>query len=191
MAWVGFTPLLGEVDVQTVDPNGPGPLNLVAGTGAGRMSWYGQIIEGYDAALGGGEFIYAKAAANITAGQIVEFVCSQDGSGNMVLSAQPWAGTANSGKELGVAVVAVPSGSWAWFQIEGCAVVACSGSPTVNAQAYWQASGVASGTAVASKHILGAQWATTNNATVSGRGALGAGFAVMLICRPCAQGAIT
>lgn len=192
MAWVALSPFLGEVDLSIVDPDGPGPFQVAsASTAKGRSSFYGEIVEGYDAALGAGEFIYAKAVATITAGQTVEFVCSQDAGYSMILGAQPWQGAANSGKELGVAVVGMASGQWGWFQIEGNAIVACSGAPAVNAPVYWQANGVVSGTVVASKHMLGAQFATTNNPTVNGRGALGAGFAVAYISRPCAQGAIT
>jgi hypothetical protein len=46
------TTRMGAVDLSIVDTVGPGPLNLVAGTGSGRMSFYNEELRGYDPALG-------------------------------------------------------------------------------------------------------------------------------------------
>jgi hypothetical protein len=134
--WSAFSPMLGEVNLLDIDPNGPGPFKLAGGiapTTFGRASYYADIIEGWDPILGAGEFIFAQALTAIAPGQVVQFSCTQDGSNNLVLQATPWLGTANSGAELGVAISAVGTGQWGWMQLSGFAVV--DHGPTTAGQA--------------------------------------------------------
>jgi hypothetical protein len=123
--------------------------------------------------LGGGEFMFVQFAGTVTAGAVCELTVTSVSSGTRIdVSAQAWAGTANTGKPLGVALAAATSGTWGWVQIGGIAVVNTSGSVAANAQLYWQASGVISSTVVASKAVLNALAASANNATYgSGTGA--------------------
>lgn len=191
--FIAYDPLLGAVSLMNVDTVGPGPENLTGGTGAGRMSFSFERIRGYDVNLGGGEFIYAQAAATISAGEVCQFTQTLT-SGQLYNQAEAWAGTANSGDVLGVALVALNANQWGWFQIAGNAIVNVSASPTVGAPAYWEASGVISSTAVASKQILGAHFATASGVTLgSGNAAytLSSTQAILTMNKPTAQGAIT
>ncbi|MDN7481923.1 hypothetical protein QZM38_13920 [Burkholderia orbicola] len=193
MPFTAYDPILGVVKLTDVDTQGPGPLNLVNGTGAGRQSFSFETIRGNDAALGGGEFVYAQASGTLTAGAVVQFNQSLT-NGAIVNQAQAWQGTANSGDVLGVAVTAMAANQWGWFQIGGNAIVNCQGAPVAGNPVYWQANGVVSPTAVAGKQMEGAKFATAPAVTL-GTGStavtLSATQAVVLLNRPSAQGAIT
>lgn len=194
MAYTGFDPLLGVVNLTDVDPTGPGPFTLVGSiTGAGRQSFYLEEIRGNDANLGGGTFQYVKFGATLTPGQWVQFVDTLT-AGQIVTTVIAWAGTAITGQPIGVVVTGGTSAQWGWVQVQGNAIAAVSGSPTANGPVYWQASGVVSSTPVASKQVVNAQFATTNNVTIgtgASAAAIGAGFAVVTLNRPFGQGAIT
>lgn len=193
MSFIAYDPILGEVKLTDVDAVGPGPLNLVAGTGAGRMSFSMEMLRGYDPALGGGEFVYAQAGGTLAAGAVVQFNESLV-SGAIVDTAAAWAGTANSGDVLGVAVAALTVGQWGWFQVGGHAIANVSGAPVAGNPVYWQAAGVVSPTAVAGKQMEGAKFSTAPAVTL-GQGStaitLSGTQAVLLLNRPSAQGAIT
>lgn len=193
MAFVYTNPLLGEVDLTTIDPAGPGFQNLVAGTGSGRMNFYNQVVTGYDPNLGGGEFVYAKFSGTIAAGTVVELTPSISG-GQIITQATAWAGTANTGRPLAVAVASGAANQWGWFQVSGNAVCTVQGTPAAGNPMYWQAAGVISATGVASKQVLGAVAATGVSQTI-GQGStavtLSSTQAVVQIMRPIAQGAIT
>lgn len=193
MPFIAYDPLLGEVKLTDVDTAGPGPLNLVNGTGSGRMSFSMEVLRGYDPALGGGEFVFAQAGGTIAAGTVCQFTQSLS-SGIIIDTAAAWAGTANSGDVLGVAVAALTVGQWGWFQISGHAIATCQGAPVAGNPVYWQAAGVVSPTAVAGKQMEGAKFSTAPGVTLgSGSTAvtLSATQAVLLLNRPSAQGAIT
>ncbi|MDR6393055.1 hypothetical protein [Paraburkholderia phenoliruptrix] len=193
MSFIAYDPLLGAVKLTDIDPTGPGPLNLVAGTGSSRMSFSFEIVRGYDAALGGGEFAFAQASGTIAAGTVCQFNQSLT-NGAIINAAAAWAGTANSGDVLGVAMTAMTVGQWGWFQISGNAVVSCQGAPVAGNPVYWQAAGVVSPTAVAGKQMIGAKFATAPGVTL-GTGStavvLSATQAVLLLDRPNAQTQIT
>jgi hypothetical protein len=149
----------------------------------------------------------------IGAGQIVQFVHAKDTLGNMILQAQVWTGTANSGLSLGVALcnllattaTSVPAnafgGQYAWFQIGGAMVVYTAGAPAIGNQTYWNGGGGSSlggfvtPTALASKQCQGTQYACAAGATfgsgTSGLITLPANVAVIWGTFPLAQGAIT
>ena len=71
MAFVSYDDLIGNVDLSIPDNFGPGPTNLVAGTGSGRMNFLGQTLRGYDSNLGGGEFIFARNTTANVVGQTI------------------------------------------------------------------------------------------------------------------------
>lgn len=188
-----YDPILGTVKLTDVDPVGPGPVNLVAGTGAGRMSFSFETLRGYDTALGGGEFVYAQASGTLAAGAVCQFNQSIV-NGSIVNAAAAWAGTANGGDVIGVAMANLTVGQWGWFQIGGNAIVNVSGAPVAGNPVYWQAAGVVSPTAVAGKQVEGAKFATAPAVTL-GQGSnaytLASTQAVVLLNRPSSQGAIT
>ena len=193
MSFIAYDPLLGAVKLTDIDPTGPGPLNLVAGTGSSRMSFSFEILRGYDAALGGGEFVFAQASGTIAAGTVCQFNQSLT-NGAIINAAAAWAGTANNGDVLGVAVAAMTVDQWGWFQISGNAIVTCQGAPAAGNPVYWQAAGVVSPTAVAGKQMIGGKFATAPAVTL-GTGStavvLSATQAVLLLDRPNAQTQIT
>jgi hypothetical protein len=188
---------LGFVDLYAVDSIGPGALKLGAVTTAtyGRLEFPGLELRGVDQALGGGKFMFVQAAGTITAGGVCELTATSVNSGARIdVSAQPWAGAANSGKPLGVALAAMTAGQWGWIQTEGIAVTNTNGTVAAGDKQSWQASGVISSTVVASKGVLNALAASANGATYgSGSGAvtLSSSQSLILLNRPCAQGAIT
>lgn len=190
MSFVAYDPIIGVVKLTDIDPSGPGPLN----PSATRMSFSFEPIRGYDANLGGGEFIFAQYGATITAGTIVQFNNSLV-SGNIVNQAVAWTGTANSGDILGIAVAATgSSGQWGWFQVGGNAIANCSGAPVSGNPAYWQANGVISPTAVGGKQVIGCKFATAPGVTLGSGGAaivLSGTQAVVTIEIPCVQTQIT
>jgi len=149
----------------------------------------------------------------IGAGQVVQFVHAKDTFGNLILQAQPWTGTANSGLSLGVALsnplalttTSSPSnvfgGQYAWFQVGGAMIAYTNGAPAIGNQTYFSAmgtSGTGGGvqpTAVASKQCQGTQYASAAGASFgsgsSGLITLPANMAVIWGTFPLAQGAIT
>jgi hypothetical protein len=193
MSFIAYDSTLGVVKLTDVDTVGPGPVNLVAGTGSGRMSFSFEIMRGYDAALGGGEFVYAQATGTLAAGDVCQFNQSLT-SGAIINGAAKWAGTANSGDVVGVAVAAMTANQWGWFQVSGNAIVTCSGAPVAGNPVYWQAAGVVSPTLVAGKQLLGAKFATAPAVTLgtgSNAVVLSATQAVLLLDRCTAQPNIT
>lgn len=193
MPFIAYDSLLGVVKLTDVDMVGPGPYNLVAGTGAGRQSFSFEIMRGYDPNLGGGEFVYAQAGGTVAVGDVVQF--NQALSGGVIQNqAVKWAGTANSGDVLGVALTALTVNQWGWFQITGNAIANVSGAPVAGNPVFWQASGVVSPTAVAGKQVIGAKFATAPAITLgSGASAqvLSGTQAVILLERPNVQTQIT
>lgn len=193
MPFIAYDPILGVVKLTDVDTQGPGPLNLVNGTGSSRQSFSFEIMRGYYANLGGGEFVYAQAGGTIAVGDVVQFNQALT-SGVIQNQAVKWAGTANSGDVLGVALTALTANQWGWFQITGNAIANVSGAPVAGNPVFWQASGVVSPTAVAGKQVIGAKFATAPGITLgSGAGAivLSGIQAVILLERPNVQTQIT
>lgn len=143
----------------------------------------------------------------IGAGQVVQFVHAKDSYGNLILQAQLWTGTVNSGLSLGVCLsnplaytaTSTPAnpfgGQYAWFQIAGAMVTYTAGAPVIGNQTYFSSTGLVQPTAVASKQCQGTQYASAAGATfgsgTSGTVTLPANMAVIWGTYPLAQGAIT
>jgi hypothetical protein len=166
----------------------------------------GMYVQGSDASLGIGEFVYGQwsNATGCVAGNVCEGTQTLFTNGSsivLITSFQLWQGTANSGKALGVALTTLAQNQFGWFQIQGNALVVTNGTDVVGNPAYWQANGVISSTAVASKQMLSSQFVVAASANfgsavfVVGTGtvqpALSATNAVANIQSPHAQGAIT
>jgi hypothetical protein len=166
----------------------------------------GMYVQGFDESLGIGQFIYAQAsaAAGINAGNVCELTQTLFSSGasiSLITSVQQWAGTANSGKTLCVALTTLTQFQFGWFQVYGASLVTTSAAVAVGAGAWWNALGVVQGTAVASKQMVNAQCVVASSASfgqavfVTGTGnvtpALTATQAIYNINAPFAQSAIT
>jgi hypothetical protein len=195
MAYTVADSELGFVDLYAVDTVGPGPLSLAQTTPTyGRFNRPGYEIRGVDSVLGGGSFMFVQAAGTIAAGDTVEITTTNVGTNARYdVSAKKWAGTANTGKPLGVAMVAATTGQWIWVQVQGIAVANTNGTIAADNPLSWQAAGVLSATIVAGKAILGAVASSANNATYgTGSGAVVlSGQSLVYLDRPCAQGPIT
>lgn len=160
----------------------------------------GLKVRGIEPSLGAGEFVFAQAgAAGVVAGSVVEILPGTITIGSSVvamLGVQLWQGGANKGKTLAVALAAVASGSFGWFQVRGMALVNTQGSQTAGDPAYWQANGIISSTGVASKQMVSAQNVLPEGSNfgqaVSGVvPTLSATQGVYYISDPNSQGAIT
>jgi len=183
-------PRLGVVDVSTVTSIAPGLANLPSVVLEPQL---GEVVTGWDANLGGAEFMYLKAAGAITAGNVCELAFSL-ASGFLTITATPWTGTAISGKPLAVAQSTMTTGQYGWFQVEGAAITTVNGTVTPGNPVYWQANGTVSNTGVASKQMVNAVAASAASVTI-GQGStavvLTASQALIFLERPFAQGAIT
>lgn len=180
--WQWARDLIGARPLSTIDATPQMPV--------------GMLVDGIEPYLGFGEFEYVMASANLAIGQVVEFASAADpnGSGAIFATVKPWAGGANSGKTLGVAISAIQNGQFGFVQRSGNAVVTVSGAIAVGNGANWQAAGVVQAAAVASKQMIGVVAATANGAnlgTGSSQVALAATQAVYDCDYPTAQGAIT
>ena len=206
---MAFTPIevtAGLIDLYNIDTQGPGPL---AGLGAGPTTrgftnYPGMEIKANDPFLGAGTFLFGRASTAIAAGAVCEVGVNVSATNRFDVQFTPWAGVANSGKGLGVALVALTTGQFGWFQVEGNAIANVQGAPAAGNPMYWQAAGVVSPAAVASKHMLNATAMSGVSATIgngaaslaayvpgSTAGVLSASQAIMFLNRPMAQGAIT
>jgi hypothetical protein len=163
MAYTINEPILGVQPIANTDTVQRHPL--------------GTIVTAGDPLYGTGEFIYLKGVASTTVGDVVEY---DQYNGTTTR----WAGTANRGKPLAVAMSANVASQYGWYQIGGAAVVNISGTVAAGDPAFFQATATVSTTAVAGKQMLNASAITAN-------GVPSAGKAVYQIDRPFAQGQIT
>lgn len=181
--WIAKDTFFGDADLSTVDPTGPGVVNLVAGTGSGRAAFPGAIVRGYHADFGEAEFIFLKGVASLTVGDVVSY--------NALTGVTTrWAGTANSGAPLAVAISLPTSTQWAWFAIGGNVPANVSGSVAAGDIANFASTATLKSAAAAGKQVLNAVAASANGATV-GTTVLASTQAVYTMQRPFCQGAIT
>lgn len=125
-----------------------------------------------------GEAIYVKSSDAILEGSLVDYQLSL---GTAILAPA----TGGTGP-CGVALAAIPSGSYGWVQVEGSAVVKAPNAMVVGAEVWMLAAtpGSIDDTLVAGEQILNAKVETTT-------GTPSAGFARININRPFHQGNIT
>lgn len=192
MAFTFQSDTIGATNITDVTSVVPGVSNL---PGFVLEPQTGEVRQGWDPALGSGEFIYLRYSGTIVAGTVCEITPSLSG-GNILLSATAWAGTANTGKPLCVAVAATGAvGQYGWFQVEGNAICTTAGAPAAGNSVFYGASaGTVRPTANAGAQVLGATYATAVSQTIgSGTTAvvLSATQAVVVLNRPHSQSAIT
>ena len=189
MAFAFYDSTIGMVSPTDVDTAGPGPGPNVAGTTFGRMNFYLEELKAYDITLGAATLKYMRYSGTIAAGTVCEVTPTIVG-GALLQSATAWAGTANTGRTLVVALNAGTVGQFGWFVVQGNAVTTCQGAPVAGNPVYWQAAGIVSPTAVAGKQVLSAVFATAPAVTL-GTTVLSATQAIVTLNRPIAQGQIT
>lgn len=139
----------------------------------------GVIVRGQDHTLGGGEFIYLKGVNSTLVGSLVTYDPT-----NHTTTLSP--NTANLDQPVAVALSANNTGSWAWYQIAGVAVIkktAVKVNP--NVPVYQSATtGRVMSTAASGKQLMNAR--SVNAATV----ASATSTINVLIQRPFLQGAV-
>lgn len=158
---------------------------LPASLAAGRSTpWkLGDIARAVDPVYGSGEFIYLLGVASTVAGSVVTYNGNSTGTPTYQTTLAP--ATANLAQPLAVAMSANLAASYGWYQISGNAVIATNGTLAAGpAPVYLSGSGQVSSSAVAGKQMV-------NAINVTATGTPAAGFAVVEINRPFAQGAIT
>lgn len=271
MTFVLTTPRAGIVDLTSVAlANSLGQPGIAQLPSVTTEPQFGEIVDGWDPNLGGGEFIYARCATTVVAAQTISSITVSAGTatlttgsahglvpgsvivisgavpaayngtlmvltvpssttltfattatasattvgtyivsigagqvcelaytltnGTMVITATPWAGTANTAKPLGFALVNIAPGQAGWFQISGITVAVVQGTVTNGSAIYWQANGTVSNTVVAGKQVQSATAASAAGVTInSGSSAivLNSIQALIFTNRPSAQDAIT
>lgn len=204
--FIPFEVTAGLIDLYNVDTSGPGPLTGLGNgpTTRGFTNYPGMEIKAYDPFLGAATFIFGRASAAIIAGATCEVGVNVSATNRYDVQFTPWAGAANSGKSLGVALVTLAAGQFGWFQVEGQTIANVSGAPAVGNPMYWQASGVVAATAVNSKHMLNVVAQSAVSAVIgtgaaslvayapgSTAGTLPATQAILFLNRPMAQGQTT
>lgn len=137
----------------------------------------GTIVRAKDPTYGEGEFIYLKGVASTVAGDVVEFDAYTPATVR-------WAGTANKGKPLAVAMSANVASQYGWYQISGAAVINTSGTVAAGDPAYYQATATVSSTGVNGKQML-------NAIALSANGTPSANKAVYQINNPFCQGQVS
>ena len=117
----------------------------------------GLILPMTDNYWGPGEFIYAKANGSIRNFGLCVFTPTFNATSKWWdLNATEVPNTANLGRMLGVAMVAMTSGTWGWFQLSGITPVNCSASVAADTTFGITAAGQA-GANSAGKQILNAR----------------------------------
>jgi hypothetical protein len=147
----------------------------------------GAIRRFYDSTgkYGVGEFIYLPGVASLAVGDVVTYNLSAGVNGTTDATVVRWAGTANTGSPLAVAMTANTSPTtYSWYQISGAAVINTSGTVAAGDSAYWNSTATVKSAAAAGKQVLGAT-------AFSANGVPAANQAVYTIDRPHSQGAIT
>jgi hypothetical protein len=163
MAYVIQDPILG------VQP--------IANTSTTQNHPLGMIVVATDPTYGQGEFVYLTGVASTAVGDWVSYNTTQGATVR-------WAGTANEGRPLAVAMSANVANQYGWYQISGMAVANISGTVAAGDKVYWQATATTSSSAVAGKQVLGAIAGGANGTPATGQ-------AVICIDRPHSQGQIT
>lgn len=168
MAFVIQDSIFGGVDLAGVDTD-PNAFSLVGTKGYGRASQPSQFVEGTDPLLGGGMFIYAKAAQAISMNQMCQFSFNIDATvGEMVISAAPWSGTAFSGQQLGTSMASPATGQWSWYQIGGFAVVNVANGAGQTISTLTRSGTTATCTTSTAHNLITGQQITVSGATPAG-----------------------
>lgn len=158
---MNYAPLAGGV--------GSAPIQLMglntSDTTARQMP--GFILNAADPYWGSGEFIYGRANGTIAAFNLAVCTPSFDSTNKRWqydFTAAP--NTANLGRDLYVAMSAMSSGEFGWFQMSGITPVSCTAS--VAADTAWGIAAAGQGGAIANgKQILNSRVAVAATATVA------------------------
>lgn len=142
----------------------------------------GTIIRAVDPTYGEGEFIYLLGVASTVAGSLVTYNGNSSGTPTWQTTLAP--STAGLAQPVAVAMSANVGSQYGWYQISGNAVVATDGTLAAGpAPVYLAGSGQVTSTQANGKQVV-------NAVNVTATGTPAAGFAVVEINRPFAQGQV-
>lgn len=142
----------------------------------------GTIIRAVDPTYGEGEFIYLLGVASTVAGSLVTYNGNSSGRPTWQTTLAP--STAGLAQPVAVAMSANVGSQYGWYQISGNAVVATDGTLAAGpAPVYLAGSGQVTSTQANGKQVV-------NAVNVTATGTPAAGFAVVEINRPFAQGQV-
>lgn len=142
----------------------------------------GTIIRAVDPTYGEGEFIYLLGVASTVAGSLVTYNGNSSGTPTWQTTLAP--STAGLAQPVAVAMSANVGSQYGWYQISGNAVVATNGTLAAGpAPVYLAGSGEVTSTQANGKQVV-------NAVNVTATGTPAAGFAVVEINRPFAQGQV-
>lgn len=185
---LGFTAIAGTAAASTTTVNTStaafGTINGSPGA-AGRSTpgRLGSIAKAVDPTYGEGEFIYLLGCASTVIGSVVTWNGNSSGKPSYQTALAP--ATANLGQPLAVAMSANVASQYGWYQLSGQAVVATNGTLAAGpGKVFLAGSGQITSTA-------GAGLEVENAVNVTATGTPAAGFAVVEIDRPAAEGQIT
>ncbi len=143
----------------------------------------GTTIRGYSDTFGEGTFIYLPGAAGVVvAGDLLAYDMLP--SNPTVTRLIAGAGVNNSGRPVVVAVTAIGTGQFGWYQIRGVAVVNAIAGTAIGAAFASATTGSVTSTAAAGAQILGARIS-------SAVGTPSAGRCFVTLNTPCMQSQIT
>jgi hypothetical protein len=134
-----------------------------------------------DVNLGDAEFIYLPGVANTVGGDLVAYDLLPGAPFTTRLTA---AAFVNSGQSVAVALVAVPAGSFGWYQISGVAIVNVTAASAAGRLFLTATAGQGNSAATAGAQVLGARLS-------SAIGTPAAGQSYATINRPTVQSQIT
>lgn len=174
----GFMPIANTDTGYTTIPSSG------SATGPTPPMTLGMIVKAVDPVYGAGEFILLKGVASTVAGSVVVW-SGVNSTANQTYQTALAPATANLAQPLAVAMSANLAATWGWYQISGNAVVATNGTLAAGpAPVYLAGAGQLTSTPAAGKQV-------ENAINVSATGTPSAGFAIVNIDRPFAQGSIT
>lgn len=133
----------------------------------------GFLLAGYDSWWGGGEFIYGRANGTIRhKGLVVVTPTFDSTSSTWRYEFTEAPNTANLGRTLAVAMVAMASGDYGWFQIGGVTPVDCQAAvaadTTFGIAAAGQGGANSAGKQILNARVIGASTTTVAKANCAG-----------------------
>ena len=143
----------------------------------------GTIVRAFDPSYGEGEFIYLLGVGGTVTGSVVTWggVAGSGATAKPTWQTALAPATANLGQPLAVAMAATGAGQFGWYQIAGTAIVAENATFAAASKAYLAGSGQLTTTQANGRQVVGA-------VTVTSDGTPAAGFGLIHISRPFAQG---
>lgn len=154
--WGSQNPLMGGTTPGSGSPDSI--VSTQAGVALGPVVPVGTMRQFSDLTgkYGSGTFVYLPGVASLAVADVVNYNLSA-GVSYTDATAVRWAGTANTGAPLAIAMDAnTGPTTFSWYQVQGAAVVNTSGTVAAADKAYFAATAKLQSTAVGGKQAIGA-----------------------------------